>query len=45
MLITFVAIDGIPTIRITIEGQSKDYPLRHEQVRMLLRQMVLWLTK
>ena len=45
LLITFVEVDGVPAIRITIDGQAKDYLLRDDQVRLLIRQMTIWLTR
>lgn len=45
MLVTFVIVDGNPVLRITHNGESCDYYLREGQVKMLLRQMMEWLTR
>lgn len=44
-LITLVEKDGYPVLRITYEGESKDYWLREDQVKLLTRQLANWLTR
>lgn len=45
MLFTFVEIDGYPILRLSMNGESKDLILNNDQVKLLLRQMTLWLTR
>jgi len=44
-LITFLEDDGYPILRITTVGESQDLILNNDQVKLLLRQMTLWLTR
>jgi len=44
-LVTLITIEGRPALRISIDGQSHDYPLRDGQIRLLLRQLVEWILK
>lgn len=45
LTITFIEIDSKPTLRITIQGQVTDFVLSLDQVKLLIRQMIKWLTK
>lgn len=44
-LITFVETEGYPILRISTGGNSQDLILNSDQVKLLLRQMTLWLTR
>lgn len=44
-LLTFIELEGYPILRITENGLSKDHVLNSDQVKLLLRQMTLWLTR
>ncbi len=44
-LFTFVELEGYPILRITLDGESHDLILNNDQVKLLLRQMTLWLTR
>lgn len=43
--ITIVELEGHPVLRITVDGENKDYWLRRPQARMLLRQLAEILTR
>jgi hypothetical protein len=45
MLITFIEVDGLPVLRVSINGLSQDLTLSNDQVKLLLQQMILWLTR
>lgn len=45
ILLTFIDLDGYPILRVTINGTATDLILNSDQVKLLLRQMTLWLTK
>lgn len=40
-----IEIDGHPVLRITVDGEVKDYWLRRPQARMMLRQLAEILTR
>lgn len=44
-LFTFIELEGYPILRISLDGQSHDLILNNDQVKLLLRQMTLWLTR
>lgn len=44
-LFTFVELDSYPVFRISRGGVSTDHVLNSDQVKLLLRQMTLWLTR
>lgn len=44
-LFTFIELEGYPILRVSMEGQSHDLILNNDQVKLLLRQMTLWLTR
>lgn len=49
-LVTFVENDGYPILRFTIsqadkDAESQDLILNNDQIKLLLRQMTLWLTR
>lgn len=44
-LFTFIELEGYPILRITMRDQTNDLILNNDQVKLLLRQMTLWLTR
>lgn len=45
-MITFVEDNGYPILRITTDGQpSQDLVMNQDQIKLLLRQMTLWITR
>ena len=44
LTITFIDFDGEPVLRLTVDGQVTDYRLSINQVKLLIRQMIKWLT-
>lgn len=44
LTIILIEIGGKPTLRVTVEGKVIDYPLSLDQLKLLTRQMVKWLT-
>lgn len=44
-LITFLEVEGYPILRVSTNGASQDLILNNDQVKLLLRQMTLWLTR
>jgi hypothetical protein len=45
VLITFVEQEGYLILRVTIKGESTDLILNSDQIKLLLRQAALWLTR
>ena len=45
VLVTFVEQEGYMILRITSEGKSTDLILNSDQIKLLLRQSALWLTR
>lgn len=45
VLITFIELEGYPILRVAINGECTDLILNNDQVKLLLRQMTLWLTR
>lgn len=44
LTVTFIELNGKPTLRLTVDGQVSDYTLSIDQLKLLIRQMVKWLT-
>ncbi len=44
-LVTLVVIENNPVLRITFEGECKDYYLREGQVKLLIKQLIDWLLR
>jgi hypothetical protein len=44
-LITFVEDGGYPILRITTDGNGQDLVMNLDQIKLLLRQMTLWVTR
>jgi hypothetical protein len=43
--VTFVEQEGYLILRVTIKGESTDLLLNSDQIKLLLRQAALWLTR
>ena len=45
LLATIVEIEGRLVLRVTYNGKSLDYDLTENQVKLLSRQLINWLTR